>query len=250
MSWDHPTTICPRFPVTAFPACYDSRKTGVRLEMLMKPTPLFEASEAESQRLIAMRYRNFLMSSYWKNVRAKVLALHPHCAICRSQEKVHVHHNTYEHHGYEHIYWQADLVVLCYECHMLYHARLCCQPPDRLTPTPIDSGLPQIKRITVEPEQHVSSFIIRTKAIAVLPSVQEPMAGYCCDRLITAHTDQMVAPGEHYPVSDECEEALETLEKMLTELGYTKSEIAEAPRECHAKHHGKETDSEPERRSE
>ena len=37
------------------------------------------------------------------------------------QDKLHIHHNTYDHRGYEE-YYPEDLVCLCEKCHNKYHS--------------------------------------------------------------------------------------------------------------------------------
>lgn len=71
-----------------------------------------------------MNYKDFLNSSYWKAIaKYRKYKADNKCCMCGSKEKLNVHHNTYKHHGYEHIYsfMMSDLTVLCNKCHEKFH---------------------------------------------------------------------------------------------------------------------------------
>lgn len=75
-------------------------------------------------------YDSFLQSRYWENVRLyKFAKAHYRCESCgccaSSDNKLNVHHKTYENHGLEHTKEVADkdLIVLCHKCHKLTHLR-------------------------------------------------------------------------------------------------------------------------------
>ena len=69
-------------------------------------------------------YDEFLQSSYWKKVREiKLKKAGKKCEVCGSRKNLDVHHNSYAHHGEEHKHLE-DLVVLCRECHTLFHNRM------------------------------------------------------------------------------------------------------------------------------
>lgn len=66
-------------------------------------------------------YTLFLNSEYWKYVRSLKLAqAHDKCQVCGCHYNLIVHHNSYEHHKSEHEHLE-DLVVLCKNCHNLFH---------------------------------------------------------------------------------------------------------------------------------
>jgi len=66
-------------------------------------------------------YVLFLRSNYWKRVRKKVLQRDNYtCTQCGRHKQLQVHHLTYEHHNFEHLYL-GDLTTLCNKCHELLH---------------------------------------------------------------------------------------------------------------------------------
>lgn len=67
-------------------------------------------------------YADYLKTEYWKTRRQRALqkALFA-CQLCKCTECLDVHHNTYERIGGE---LDSDLIVLCRECHELFHARI------------------------------------------------------------------------------------------------------------------------------
>lgn len=71
---------------------------------------------------MSKEYQAYLQSDEWKAKREWALERGGRkCQICASEDHLDVHHNTYERRGHE---WPADLVVLCRECHELFHCRL------------------------------------------------------------------------------------------------------------------------------
>lgn len=69
-------------------------------------------------------YYDFLQSDYWRYVRKlKLKQCGKKCQICGSKKDLSVHHNSYAHHGQEHKYLE-DLVVLCNECHKMFHHKV------------------------------------------------------------------------------------------------------------------------------
>lgn len=72
-------------------------------------------------RLKDMSYNEFLRTDYWKHVRQEKLRQCGHkCQLCGSTNKLHIHHNSYKHHGDEANHLE-DLVVLCEQCHNTFH---------------------------------------------------------------------------------------------------------------------------------
>ena len=72
-------------------------------------------------KLKKMPYKQFLKTSYWKNVRQLVLKRDGFsCVICKYDKYLQIHHNSYKNHGDEanHIY---DLMTLCKNCHKEHH---------------------------------------------------------------------------------------------------------------------------------
>lgn len=69
-------------------------------------------------------YKKYLVSEHWRQVRKAVLILAGgKCMICGSSHGLNVHHNKK---GYRHLWKEStgDLVLLCRDCHSLYHGRL------------------------------------------------------------------------------------------------------------------------------
>jgi len=74
--------------------------------------------------LCRMPYYEFLGSQYWSLIRAVVVSrCHGKCQLCSRPGPFHVHHKTYEHHGYEHAHLE-DLICLCRSCHEKFHDKL------------------------------------------------------------------------------------------------------------------------------
>lgn len=73
-----------------------------------------------------MNYKDFLNSPYWKAIaKYRKYKANYKCCVCGNKQNLNVHHNTYEHHGYEHkhSYIMSDLTVLCNECHKKFHLK-------------------------------------------------------------------------------------------------------------------------------
>src|SRR5262245_26223601 len=72
--------------------------------------------------LVAYRqlsYADYLLTEHWLSVReAAIKRSGGQCQLCRSVERLEVHHNSYANFGNE----QAeDLIVLCHDCHAKFH---------------------------------------------------------------------------------------------------------------------------------
>lgn len=75
----------------------------------------------------SMPYEEFLTSPYWRIVRRQVYRERGvACERCRSFG-TQLHHETYEHHGEEHLYLE-DLEILCRSCHEKQHGIETRQP--------------------------------------------------------------------------------------------------------------------------
>ena len=78
----------------------------------------YEGMKAQEERH-AMPYKDYLQSEFWQDKRDAVLkSARYRCQVCNASGKLHVHHRTYEHRGYE---YPSDLIALCPECHKLFH---------------------------------------------------------------------------------------------------------------------------------
>lgn len=81
-----------------------------------KTATRFTVSELRS-----MPYKDYLQTDHWKAIRAQALArANYRCQVSNSTYRLQVHHRTYENLGNER---PEDVVVLCEECHALYHKR-------------------------------------------------------------------------------------------------------------------------------
>ena len=74
------------------------------------------------QILRSLKYEEFLKTNYWKSV-SRTMREGSKCEICGSTENLQIHHKTYEHHGYEHLYLE-ELQCLCKDCHLKVHHEL------------------------------------------------------------------------------------------------------------------------------
>jgi hypothetical protein len=89
----------------------------VRQQSSAMTFPLVGAERAGE--LAAMRYPDYLETPEWQARRKIMLRLAGyHCQVCNRDRSLHVHHRTYERRGRED---PADLIVLCDECHDLFH---------------------------------------------------------------------------------------------------------------------------------
>ncbi len=76
-------------------------------------------SEARLAELRAMPYAEYIKSPEWNRRRQVALKIAEHrCQLCNSPDELTVHHRSYEHLGAEKY---ADLIVLCWPCHKLFH---------------------------------------------------------------------------------------------------------------------------------
>ena len=73
-----------------------------------------------ADKLKGQSYSDFLKSEYWSIIRKRVLARDKVCVICKSNNNLQVHHDTYKNHFREHCHL-ADLMVLCRNCHKEVH---------------------------------------------------------------------------------------------------------------------------------
>lgn len=67
-------------------------------------------------------YDDYIKSPQWRQIRAMMLNKYGKCQLCSSTSNLEVHHNSYEHVGEEKNHLE-DLVVLCHDCHTLFHSQ-------------------------------------------------------------------------------------------------------------------------------
>lgn len=80
-----------------------------------------EGRRRRAWQLKTMPYLEYLATPEWKDraERAK-RSVGYRCQTCASKGQLHVHHRTYARRGEE---WNKDLIVLCSDCHELFHSQ-------------------------------------------------------------------------------------------------------------------------------
>jgi hypothetical protein len=80
----------------------------------------FERRRVRVHELRTMPYREYLLTPEWQERRrARLRAARFRCQVCNAQDRrLNVHHRTYERRGDE---YARDLIVLCEDCHHLFH---------------------------------------------------------------------------------------------------------------------------------
>ncbi len=64
-------------------------------------------------------YQEYLKTNHWKATKVKVFKKYKyHCAKCKTNKNIDLHHKTYKNVGNESM---SDLVYLCRTCHKLVH---------------------------------------------------------------------------------------------------------------------------------
>lgn len=83
------------------------------------------ALKEDPDKLRSLPYSDFLQTPYWHTIRSFMIEdSRGCCGLCAAQNvQFEVHHKTYEHHGWEHLYSQ-DLIVLCANCHAKHHDKI------------------------------------------------------------------------------------------------------------------------------
>jgi len=82
---------------------------------------------AEVACLRKLPYDKYLQTRHWRTKVREALDRADHrCQLCGSEDRLCVHHNTYERLGCER---PSDLIVLCQDCHARHH--------DKLPPPPL-----------------------------------------------------------------------------------------------------------------
>lgn len=81
--------------------------------------PRLGPSPKRIRELRAMPYSDYLRTPEWQATRVKVLVRCDYrCQICNGQDRLEVHHRTYERLAQE---LEGDLILLCRDCHGLFH---------------------------------------------------------------------------------------------------------------------------------
>jgi hypothetical protein len=102
---------------------FDSKLTPqLKLEYLLNFMQK-EGAKYYSNYLKKLPYKVFLSHWYWGIISLYVRSLHPQCS-CGNIKFLQVHHKNYKHHGFEHLYWKEDLIVLCKPCHTKIHKKI------------------------------------------------------------------------------------------------------------------------------
>ncbi len=87
-----------------------------------------EQIDLRAKDLLALPYKVFLQTDYWRLVREVVIKRdHGQCSICNKLGAINVHHKTYAHRGQEHLHLE-DLISLCHSCHQKFHDKLPTEP--------------------------------------------------------------------------------------------------------------------------
>lgn len=86
-------------------------------------TKLKALNERKIQYLRKMNYPDYLQTDHWQTLRKSMLEYANYrCQLCNDGAvSLHVHHRTYENRGRE---TSADLIVLCANCHQIFHDKL------------------------------------------------------------------------------------------------------------------------------
>jgi len=70
-------------------------------------------------------YNDYLQSDYWKELREKVLVRdNRQCVLCKNQNNLHVHHNSYRERGFGIEKEMPHLITLCEQCHRVFHEQM------------------------------------------------------------------------------------------------------------------------------
>lgn len=77
-----------------------------------------------AKKILSLSYEDFLKTYYW-NIITRYLKKQANekCRVCDGGGILHVHHRTYDTHGYE-ADNLIDLIVLCEDCHAKFHDKI------------------------------------------------------------------------------------------------------------------------------
>lgn len=117
VTWVRKTGTCP--------ACLYENKMKERAERRAGPQTWGGRDEYEDDEnlkyLKSCPYSEYLQSEHWKDIRLMALRRASfRCQLCNAQDKLNVHHRTYERRGEELL---SDLTVLCEPCHAKHHGK-------------------------------------------------------------------------------------------------------------------------------
>lgn len=132
-------------------------------------------------------YDRYLASAHWKEQRAAALERAENsCQVCCRSKRLQVHHRTYERVGAER---PADLIVLCAQCHSLFHDKGSWGKPSRPKKKRRRGGrqgralTPKISQMIDLLEQHVPPGTYTIAEIADLTGMNRSAAGARMDVL-------------------------------------------------------------------
>lgn len=108
-----------------------------------------------------MNYADYLLTSHWKVTRQEALNnAGNRCQMCASNIRLEVHHNNYTN------LWKestADLIVLCHDCHELFHG---VQPTVIYIPEPPVNAVERTRRDVTESEfDEIKKLWLRENAV-------------------------------------------------------------------------------------
>lgn len=100
---------------------YDFQNKRDDMFYMLRNKLFFSNAEEIAEAINDMTYQDFLDTPYWKTIARHVRKRAKYkCQLCSSSE-LHVHHKTYENHGYELQRCETDLICLCADCHEKFH---------------------------------------------------------------------------------------------------------------------------------
>ena len=71
---------------------------------------------------VIKNYKEYLKTDKWKKKREEAFNHYGNCcALCSSDKNINIHHRNYDNLGKENV--KTDLIVLCQECHEIFHER-------------------------------------------------------------------------------------------------------------------------------
>ena len=112
----------------------DKTKTTRQLCHVYPTCPAFQAEILQS--LAYECYPEYLNTPYWQALAQQVKARDNwRCRTCGDNNRLEIHHITYEHLGYEPL---TDLLTLCAPCHRLRH-------PEKQKPGPLIENNPEVR---------------------------------------------------------------------------------------------------------
>lgn len=116
------------------------------------PFAIFESLQYLSQdglrwAIVKIPYHSFLKTAYWFAVSSVAKSrAGMRCQVCNSGTGIQVHHRTYDNHGCEHSN-MMDLVVLCSNCHGLFHGHVTIEYKPPTLPRGIRAKSTKVQRV-------------------------------------------------------------------------------------------------------